>query len=272
MHYIYIVSDGSGKTAEHTLNAAILQFSSIEHEIKVRPNIRTEAQALQVVQEAIEHNGIIYYTIVSNDLRQLIRRISKLQNVEAIDLLGPVLKSLAKFFSDSPSEQPGLFQRLNDSYFKRIDTMEFAIRHDDGQRADELAKAEIILLGVSRTFKTPLSIYLALKGWFVANIPIVLNIDPPAELFKIPPEKVIALITNPRRLAVLRKAREEYLAKATGSYADFDYVKNEVNYAGRIFSRQPKWKRVEVTDKPIEEISSEIIKILSKASKNNKGI
>jgi regulator of PEP synthase PpsR (kinase-PPPase family) len=186
-------------------------------------------------------------------------RYSKMQNVTTVDLMGPLLDRLSYHFADAPSQKPGLFHKLNEAYFKRIEAMEFAIQHDDGQRVNELWQAEIILVGISRTFKTPLSIYLAFKGWFVANVPIVLDVEIPEILSHVSPERVVALITDPIRLAALRKVRQKYLKNATGNYADPEHVRREVRYAMRIFNRFPRWRRILVTNKPIEEISSEIL-------------
>jgi regulator of PEP synthase PpsR (kinase-PPPase family) len=145
--------------------------------------------------------------------------------------------------------------------------MEFAIRHDDGQRANELRKAEIVLVGVSRTFKTPLSIYLAFKGWFVANVPIMLGVEPPANLFKLRPGRVFGLNTSPRQLAELRRARHEYLSGAVDEYADPEHVRLELMHARRIFNRNPDWPIVSIVSKPIEEIASEILAIRAKTAR-----
>jgi len=259
MYHIFVVSDGTGRTAELALKAALTQFSNEKIEIKVRSEIRSEEQILQIVQEAVKVNGIIVHTLVTDELRKLVVRIAGFQNIETVDIMGPLVGKLSEYFSVSPSEKPGLYRELNEAYFRRIDAMEFAIRHDDGQRFNELTKAEIIILGVSRTFKTPLSIYLAFKGWFVANMPIILDIDLPDQIFEVPAKKIIALTTNPQRLSALRRAREDHLKKATGDYAEVKFVQKELEYAMDIFRKNPHWHRIEVTNKPIEEIASEIL-------------
>ena len=269
MHHIYIVSDSTGRTAELMLHAALTQFRDEPIKIERRTDIRTEKQILQVVQEADRARGFIVHTLVSDDLRDLVLRMGRLQNVETVDLMGPILEQLSHLFANSPRKEPGLFRHLNEAYFRRIESMEFAFHHDDGQRAHELDKAEIVLVGVSRTFKTPLSIYMAFKGWFVANIPIVLDIEPPADLYDLPPENVFCLVTDPGRLAVLRRVRQEHLGGATGKYADPDYVSHEIKYALKLFHRQPKWRRIDVTNKPIEEIASEILNYVAHSDASN---
>jgi regulator of PEP synthase PpsR (kinase-PPPase family) len=259
MHRIFIVSDGTGQTAERTLNAALTQFAMANVVIDRRSDIRTEAQAHYIIEEAAEVEGIIVHTVVSHELRNSIRRMSRLRDVETIDLLGPLLARLSEFFEYSPKEQPGLFRKLNAEYFRRIDAMEFSLAHDDGQRTFDLPKAEIVLVGVSRTFKTPLCIYFAFKGWFAANVPIIIDIKPPSVLFKLPPGRVFCLTTSPRRLSDLRSVRDEYLGHRTGEYAELHYVRRELAYAKRIFREREDWPLIDVTNKPIEEIASEIL-------------
>ncbi|MGA7304039.1 MAG: pyruvate, water dikinase regulatory protein [Rhodothermales bacterium] len=264
MHHIFIVSDGTGQTAERTLKAALTQFTATDVEISRRAEVRTHEQALYIIEEAAAVDGIVVHTLVSDDLRRSLRRFGRLRDVETIDLFGPLLARLSEYFAYTPAEKPGLFHKLNEEYFRRIESMEFAIAHDDGMRSADLPKAEIVLTGVSRTFKTPLSIYLAFKGWFVANIPIIMDIPPPPILFKLKPGRVFCLTTSPRRLADLRSIRDEYLGRRTGSYADPDFIRRELAYAKRLFRKRPDWPLIDVTNKPIEEISSEILSIVRK--------
>ncbi|MDY6875270.1 MAG: pyruvate, water dikinase regulatory protein [Chloroflexota bacterium] len=259
MHHVFIVSDGTGVTAEQVLNAALMQFTGAEVEVKRRSGVRTEEQVHQVVQEAAQASGFIVHTLVSDRLREVMLRTGRQHNIETIDLMGPLLARISQQLAVSPAEKPGLFRQLNEEYFQRIEAMEFAYHHDDGRRVSELPHAEIVLVGVSRTFKTPLSIYLAFKRWFVANVPIMLKTKPPSVLFDLPSNSVFGLTINPVRLAELRRARDEYLGGATGDYSNPDFVRREVEYALSIFRNQPEWSVVDVTDKPIEEIASEIL-------------
>jgi regulator of PEP synthase PpsR (kinase-PPPase family) len=265
MHHIFVVSDGTGRTAEQTLKAALTQFAETAVKLVRRSEVRTEKQVLEIVKEAAQVDGFIVHTVVSDALREAIVRTGRLHNVETIDLMGPLLAQLSHQFAHSPSGKPGLFGELNKEYFQRIEAMEFALRHDDGQRVDELPKAEIVLVGVSRTFKTPLSIYLSFKGWFVANVPIILEITPPSILFELPPGRVFGLTTDARRLAALRRARHEHLGGAAREYANLDFVRRELIFVQRVFSSQPQWPIINVTNKPIEEIASEILAIIRKA-------
>lgn len=260
MHKIFVVSDGKGKTAEQLVTAALTQFPSTSVEIVIKPEILTEQQIDEIMPEIVEAKGVIVHTLVSVLLRDYIVRVSRDANVDAIDVMGPLLSRISNYFETMPREEPGLYFKLNKEYFKRIDSMQFAFTHDDGQRYYEYDKAEIILVGVSRTFKTPLSIYLAYKNWFVANYPVVLGVEPPEILNRLPHGVVFGLTTQPTDLSTLRTARQEYLQGNTGEYSSLEFVKKELNYAQNYFA-QHNWPVVSVTNKPIEEIASEILAI-----------
>ncbi|MEI7499456.1 MAG: pyruvate, water dikinase regulatory protein [Bacteroidota bacterium] len=265
MNKIFVVSDGTGRTAEQTLMAALTQFPGAAVEIIHRGDVRSEIQIEKIVSEVAMQKGFIVHTLVSESLRGEMVRISRIHNIDAIDLMGPLLSRLSNYFADSPTGEPGLFFSLNKEYFKRIDSMQFAFNHDDGQRDEEYEKAEIVLVGVSRTFKTPLSIYLAFKGWFVANYPIVMGIELPGSLSKMPYGSVYGLMTQPHDLSSLRLARQQYLGGATGEYSSVDFVRKELNWAQNIFDRF-EWPVIQVTNKPIEEIASEILAIKRRIS------
>jgi len=262
MQQIFIISDGTGGTAERALKSAIAQFGDPDVNICIYRNVLTIKKVTSIINEVERANGFIVHTVVSTDLRNAISEISRLNNVKTIDLMGPILSNLTNMFEYMPSEEPGLFRKLNKEYFSRIEGMEYAFRHDDGLRAEELDKADMVLLGVSRTFKTPLSIYFAFKGWMVGNVPIIYNMPLPDVMKKMPPEKVICLTTDAYSLVRLRQVRHDYLGGATGDYAVMDYVKKEIAWARNIFHCHPDWAIVKVTNKPIEEIAGEIIRVL----------
>ena len=264
---VFIISDGTGRTAEQVLSAALMQFENSKVQTNIFPHVSTKKQILEIIVKASRTKSLVLFTVVSQKLREIIIKQCRLYDVETIDLIGPLLAHFSHHFSHLPSEKPGLYYELNKSYFKRIEAVEYTLRHDDGQRTDELDKAEIVILGVSRTVKTPVSIYLAHKGWLVANIPIVLGVEPPEELFRIPPNRVFCLTTSPNHLAELRKVRETHLGGNLGDYAKPSYVMKELEYANTIFRRQARWTKIEVTNKPIEEISMEILSGLRKSDK-----
>jgi regulator of PEP synthase PpsR (kinase-PPPase family) len=257
----FVVSDGTGRTAEQALKAALTQFGDVEIDIIRQKNVRSGDDVRLVVEEAAATGGFVIHTLVTDELRGMMVRIGRQLNVETIDLMGPLLARLSDRFNISPAERPGLFNQLNRYYFRRIETMEFAINHDDGLRVHEIKDAEIVLVGVSRTFKTPLSVYLAYRGWLVANVPIILDRDLPSIVHRLPPGNVFCLDTNPNRLAGLRRTREMYLHGTVGDYANLDFVRRELNWAREVFAREPQWRVVDVTNKPIEEIASEILSL-----------
>jgi regulator of PEP synthase PpsR (kinase-PPPase family) len=261
---VFIISDGSGRTAAQVLSAALMQFENSEVQTNIYPDVSTKKQIMEIIVEASHTKSLVLFTVVSQKLRDIINKQCRLYDIETIDLIGPLLAHLSQHFSHLPSEKPGIYYELNKAYFKRIEAVEYTLRHDDGQRTDELDKAEIVILGVSRTVKTPVSIYLAHKGWLVANIPIVLGMEPPEELSCIPPERVFCLTTTPDHLAEQRKVREKHLGGNLGDYAKPSYVMKELDYANTIYRRQAHWTIIDVTNKPIEEISMEILSGLRK--------
>ncbi len=262
MSTIYVISDGTGRTAQQAVKAALTQFKGSNPAIKRYGNILNIQQVMQVVSWAKAEKAIIIHTLVTDKLREELVKLTRIHHVESIDLMGPLLHRLSDHLSADPSEEPGLYRVLSDSYFRKIETMQFAIKHDDGKRIDNIDKAEIIILGVSRTFKTPLSIYLAFRGWYVANVPIILDFPVPDEVLQIPSEKIYCLTTYSSRLTQLRRAREDRLKVSTGNYADPVYVRKEINYANQIFNSHPGWQKINVTSKSIEEIAAEIITLL----------
>ena len=259
LQHVFVVSDGTGGTAKQALRAALVQFELTKVQTHIRPNVRSEQQVLEIILEAHIINGLIIHTLVSTNLRHLILEQGRLHEIHTIDLMGPLLAQLSNHFENSPSEKPGIYYKLNRAYFQRIEAVEFTLRHDDGQHIDELDSADIVLLGVSRTFKTPLSVYMAHRGWRVANVPIILNIPVPDIIFNLPPERVFCLTTISSRLSELRQVRDKYLGGFTGNYSSRSHVLQELNYASRIYRTHPKWTIVNVTNKPIEEICSEIL-------------
>jgi regulator of PEP synthase PpsR (kinase-PPPase family) len=260
VYKIYAVSDGTGRTAEQALQAVLTQFPNREVEIILKAEVRSEEQLEEIVHEVASQKGFIVHTLVSEGLREHILRICRIHNIDAIDLIGPLLLRLTHFLDESPQGEPGLFFKLNKEYFKRIDSMQFAFNHDDGLRDNEYNRAEIVLVGVSRTFKTPLSIFLAYKGWFVANYPVVMGAELPDSLSKMPYGTVFGLTTQAHDLSGLRMARQEHLGGANEDYTSVDFVRKELNYAQRIFNRF-EWPVIQVTNKPIEEIAAEILAV-----------
>lgn len=265
MYHIFAASDATGSTAEQVLQAALTQFDASLVTVIRYGGVRSAEDIRNIVHEASLRHGFIVHTFVSAELRQVILNEGRVHNVTTIDLMGPLLARLAELVATPPRSEPGLFNPFDPSYLKRIEAIDFTVHHDDGQNYHELDQAEIVLIGVSRTSKTPLSFYLGYRGWKVANLPIVLEIEPPKELFLLPKNRVVGLIVQPERLSGLRKVRIERLGTFSKDYADLDHIHREMDYAFRVFDRRRDWPLVDVTMKSIEETATEVVTLLGRS-------
>jgi len=260
---LIVLSDGTGETAAQITKAAMVQFSDKEIYFTRYKNIRTKAQVEAIFEDAAIHHDMVVYTIVSPELREFIAQKAIEKNVPVIDLLGPLLNAMAGFFHLTPKALPGLFHQVNDRYFKRIEAMEYTIRHDDGRDLTELDKADIIILGISRTSKTPLSMYLSHQGWRVCNVPIIKGFELSPELLAADQRKIVCLTINPDTLQSIRKVRLERLGQEEGGeYAAMDKVLEEIDYADQLYRKNKRWPVFNVTGKALEETASEIIKLM----------
>jgi regulator of PEP synthase PpsR (kinase-PPPase family) len=261
--YIWVISDGSGSTAERVLQASLVQFGHDNVKVERIPDVRTAEQIKQIVNTAARRKGLVAYTLVAPQLRKEIATRANEYNVPTVDLLGPLLISLTTFLAAPPESKPGLLGELDHHYFKRIDAVGFTVKHDDGRGLHDLRKADLVIIGVSRTSKTPLSMYLAYnKGLLVANIPIILGMDPPSELFKVDQRRVVGLTINPDLLVTLRQTRLAQLAHADINYGDAEHVIEELKYSHQIFRKNPKWPVINITGKAIEEMADEVCSLL----------
>ena len=265
MYHIFAASDATGTTAERVLRAALTQFDAPQITVKRYGGVRTVGDIGEIVHEAALKQGFIVHTFVSEELRQVILKEGRVHNVTTIDLMGPLLARLADLVATPPRSEPGLFDPFDPSYLKRIEAIDFTVHHDDGQNFHELDQAEIVLIGVSRTSKTPLSFYLGYRGWKVANVPIVLDLEPPKELFFLPRGRVVGLTVQSERLSGLRKVRVERLGTFGKDYADLEHIHHEMDYAYRIFERRRDWPLVDVTTKSIEETAAEVVALLGRS-------
>lgn len=260
--YIFIVSDATGKTATRIVNAAMRQFKTTEAVLEIESFIRTDNQIDALFDKAAKVNGIIVHTVVLPTARRRIDEKSRLTGVPVIDLLGPMLTRFSDLLEISPMAQPGLLKQLNSAYFQRIEAVDFTIKHDDGMGIKHLPDAEIVLVGVSRTSKTPVSIYLSYRGWKVANVPIVMGHPPPEELFAIDQNRIVAMTIKPSRLQLIRMERQYKLHNSgLNNYTDSDEVRNEVNY-GMVIYRKYGYPILDVTYKSIEETATEVMRLI----------
>ncbi len=262
MRYIFIVSDATGKTCTRVVNAALRQFRTTEAKLEIVNFVRTREQIDALIDRVAMVNGIIVHTMVSPDARQQIGEMGRLKGVPTVDLLGPLLTRFSDLLEISPLAQPGLDRQLDDDYFRRIDAIDFTIKHDDSMGLSTLDQAEAVILGVSRTTKTPVSIYLSYRGWKVSNIPVILDYPLPPEVFEIDQRKVIALTVKPSRLQLIRLERQMRLKNVEmDNYTNPETVKNEVNYALDLY-RKYSYAVMDVTYKSIEETATDVMRTI----------
>lgn len=256
---IYLLSDATGETAEKMVLAALTQFRDKQVRLTRVNNVRTKNQVYEALDEALGNNGLVVYTIVNRELAQLVHDECDSLGLTNIDLLTPLLMTVAHCLGRSPKETPGLLHGVDEAYFRRIEAIEFTVKHDDGQEPRNLHLADIVLVGISRTSKTPLSIYLAHRGWKVANVPLVKGIEPPPELFKVDPKRIAALIIDPQRLVEVRAARLRNLGQdPRAAYADYEEIEEELKFAKRFFRSHP-WAVIDVSSKAVEETANEVL-------------
>ena len=260
---IYLISDSTGETIDRIFLALKAQFTNIKYKVHSYSFTRTENQILKILDDAKKYNNsVILYTIVDNNLAKFLAYKSDEKNIPCFGVLGNLILSFSKLLNQKASHRPSGQHVLNDEYYKRIEAIQFTMNHDDGNLTNEIEKSDIILLGVSRTSKTPTSIYLANKGFKTSNIPLVNEKSIPEKLKKTPNIKcIVGLTAEPERLVDIRKNRLISLKEAENTkYVDIDNIKNEVEEAKKTFKKY-KWPMIDVTRKSVEETAASIIKI-----------
>jgi len=260
---IDIVSDSTGETAEKVVRAAMLQFPHSGAQIRMHTRVRTKDAARPVLERAARDGALVVFTVVSPELREFIHSQSYELKIEALDLIGSLIGRLTTFLDREPINTPSGMLPLSDEYFRRIEAVEFTVKSDDGKEPRNFRKADLVLVGVSRTSKTPLSTLLAQRGLKVANLPIVLGIEPPAELEEAPQERIVGLTIEVNQLVEIRKARLKQLGMPMdASYGLAEQVKAELDYARRLFDKHPTWPIIDVTGRAIEETAVIILESL----------
>lgn len=261
---VYIISDGTGETAATMTRAALVQYDQMDIHIVRCKNVRTEAQVESVINEAFESKGIVIHTVVSPSMRAKITELTREKGMQSVDLLGPLLNTLDVYFGVHSDGQAGLLRTVDERYFKRIEAIEYTVKHDDGKTLSDLNNADIILVGVSRTSKTPLSIFLSHKGWKVANIPLVMEAPLPKELFEVDQRKIVGLIIDTDSLSRIRRNRlEKFGQDPGGEYASMSYIEKEIQFAQELFKKNKRWPVFNVTERALEETATEITRIIA---------
>ena len=269
-YQIYLISDSTGETLDRIFLAIKAQFKNIDYKIHTYSFTRTENQILKILSDAErDSNSIILYSIVDSNLAKYLANTSDSKKIPCFGVLGDLILSFSKLLNQKASHQPSGQHALNDEYYKRIEAIQFTMNHDDGNLVKEISKSDIILLGVSRTSKTPTSIYLANKGFKTSNIPLVNENSIPQLLKKNPKITcVIGLNTEPERLVDIRKNRMNIIKETENkSYTSLDEIKKEIDEAKNTFKKY-KWPTIDVTRKSVEETAASIIKIYEIYKKN----
>jgi regulator of PEP synthase PpsR (kinase-PPPase family) len=262
-YQIYLISDSTGETLDRIFTAIKAQFKNINYKIHTYSFTRTENQIFKILSDAEKNsNSIILYSIVDSNLAKFLANTSEDKKIPCFGVLGDLILRFSKLLNQKASHQPSGQYALNDEYYKRIAAIQFTMNHDDGNMVKELSKSDIILLGVSRTSKTPTSIYLANKGFKTSNIPLINENSIPKTLKENPKMAcVIGLNTEPERLADIRKNRMNSLKESENkSYTDLENIRKEVEQAKNTF-RKYNWPVIDVTRKSVEEVAASIIKI-----------
>ena len=271
-YQIYLISDSTGETLERIFLALKAQFKNIQYKIHSYSFTRTENQILKILENAENNeNSIILYTIVDNSLAKYLANASNIKKIPCFGVLGNLILNFSKILNQKASHEPSGQHILNEEYYNRIEAIQFTMNHDDGNLLNEIDKSDIILVGVSRTSKTPTSIYLANKGFKTSNIPLVNESSIPEKLKKNPQFTcVVGLSTEPERLADLRKNRMNSLTEIDKTnYTNLEDIKDEVIKAKKTFQKY-KWPVIDVTRKSVEETAASIIKIHEIYSNNVK--
>lgn len=260
---IYVISDSVGETAQQVTKAAISQFKlNDDYEIRRFPYVIEVDFLKEILESAKEENAIVIYTLVEKELLEFTEQFCTEENLSCVDLMTPILRQISSKIGIKPKREPGIIRKLDESYFKRVEAIEFAVKYDDGKDQRGILQADVVLLGISRTSKTPLSMYLANKNIKVANVPLVPEIPIPKEVFEINQKKIIGLTNTPEKLNQIRQERLKSLGlSSNANYAKFDRILQELDYSDKIM-KKVGCPVIDVSNKAIEETAGIIMDIM----------
>jgi regulator of PEP synthase PpsR (kinase-PPPase family) len=262
---LHLISDATGHTLQSLAYACLAQFEGVAANQKFWPLIRSEKQMQRVCARIIEQPGPVLYTLVSPEMRLVLQHFCHEHNIPCMPVMDPVIKGLSSYLGLTPKGVPGLQYTLDEAYFQRIEALDFALLFDDGQNLQGIEEADVILLGVSRTSKTPTGIFLARRGIRVANIPLVPGVPPPEHVFRHAGPLYVGLTVRPSHLARIRRSRlraDPDDPNYTGNdYLDQDCIEEEIRKARRLFSKYG-WPVIDVTKRSVEETAAEVLSLL----------
>jgi regulator of PEP synthase PpsR (kinase-PPPase family) len=260
---IYVVSDSTGETAERVTRATLLQFPDHSVKLKLERRVRDRRGLIAILENASAQGAMIVFTLVRPELRDHFNEEATKLGVRHVDVIGSLISQIGDYLEADPVNIPTGEMPLSEEYFRRVEAIEFAVKSDDGKEPRNLHKADLVLVGVSRTSKTPLSTYLAGRGLKVANVPLVLGVEPPEELYELPGYRVVGLTIDVEQLMGIRKHRLQQLGMPPdANYGLRDHVKSELEYAHTILRDNPEWMVVDVTNCAIEETATIILEAL----------
>ncbi len=258
---IFILSGGVGVSGEQLVNTVLAQFPGNNVLVEIIGNVRSSEQVSLALAQASKVGGLVLYTLVDSHLNSQLVEEAQALGVQTIDLMGSLIGWLSSTLKQQPLQQPGMYRQLHRDYYDRVAAIDYTLGHDDGKSPEGWSQAEIMLVGVSRSGKTPLSVYLAVLGWKVANYPVVPDLPVPDDLFALDPSRVIGLTIDPEQLLVYRRQRQARLGVREPSvYTDLDAIREELMQAKKIF-RQGGFTIINTTDRTIEQSADEIIRI-----------
>ena len=258
---IYIISDSSGETAELVARAAASQFNHGGVDIRRVPYVSEPNEIPEIMEEASEFNSIIAYTVVLPGLKEKIVREAGKYGMPTVDIMTPMIDALSTIASRPPKLEPGLVRRMDEEYFRKVEAIEFAVKYDDGKDPRGILRADLVVIGVSRTSKTPLCMYLAHKGIKTANVPLVPEVAPPEEIYTLPANRLIGLIIQPKQLNEIRRERLKTLGLTSNAdYATMDRILRELDYAEKVM-KKAGCSIIDVTNKAVEETASRVLEI-----------
>lgn len=259
---IYVVSGGKGVAGEIMVHSTLIQFPNNQIPVVIVPDVITDDKLEEIIQTALSTGGIIVHTMVDTDMRIKLKNECIENGIKDIDLMGDLSDYVSRILNQEPVRIPGLYRKVNQHYFDRITSIEFTLAHDDGLNVEKIKNADIVLTGVSRAGKTPLSVYMAMFGWKVANVPLVKGIEPPEALFEIDSGRVFGLTITLNNLINQRNKRIERMGSSIPGYVEPRDVREEIDYAEWVF-RKGGFTVIDVTNKPIESTANEIIRFIS---------
>ncbi|MCW5729591.1 MAG: kinase/pyrophosphorylase [Alphaproteobacteria bacterium] len=258
---LHLVSDATGETLNSVANAALVQFEDARADMRLYSMVRSRSQMERVVDAIEQAPGMVMFTLLDNQLREMLQSACRRLQIPCVAVLDPVFAALGTYLGSKIQAEPGRQHIMDAHYFERIEALHFAMAHDDAQHTADLEQADIVLVGVSRTSKTPTCIYLANRGFKTANVPLIPNVPLPPELEKLTRPLVVGLTTSPDRLVQIRRNRLLSLnQKDDTDYVDIEAVKQEVAYARRLFTKRG-WPVIDVTRRSIEETAAAILSL-----------